>query len=363
MKKTALTFFTVCLLSAVFLMELSFNVQPVKANGTIYIKADGSIDPPTANITSIDDVTYTFTDNNHDEIVVERDNIVIDGAGYTVQGTVATVCPNCGTPIPSFRAVCPGCGSIVAIGKGIALSFRSNVTIKNTIIRNFLWGVSLNSTSQSVISGNNITDNFGGVLLGYSSNNTIHGSSIANNSYGINLELGSSDNVIQGSNITDNGKGVAIVNSSNNTISGNNILNNTEVGIHLWEGSRGSIVSENNIINNGYGVRIDLYSWDNVLYHNNFINNTHQVAPYSMETHTWDDGYPSGGNYWSDYEEKYPFAEELDGSGIWDTPYVINENNQDNYPIVPEFPSFLVLPLLMIPTLLIVIFYRRKHSM
>ena len=33
------------------------------------------------------------------------------------------------------------------------------------------------------------------------------------------------------------------------------------------------------------------------------------------------------------------------------------------YHVIPEFPSFLFLPLFMIPTLLVVIFYRRKHSM
>jgi len=51
-------------------------------------------------------------------------------------------------------------------------------------------------------------------------------------------------------------------------------------------------------------------------------------------TNIWDDSYPSGGNYWSDYEEKYPDAEELDGSGIWDTPYEIDWNDQDNYPLM-----------------------------
>jgi len=35
----------------------------------------------------------------------------------------------------------------------------------------------------------------------------------------------------------------------------------------------------------------------------------------------------------------------------------------DQYAIVPEFPSFLILPLFMIATLLAVIVYRRKHSM
>jgi hypothetical protein len=68
------------------------------------------------------------------------------------------------------------------------------------------------------------------------------------------------------------------------------------------------------------------------------------------------------GNYWSDYEEKYPDTAEIDGSGIWGTPYVIDENNQDNYPIIPEFPSVLILLLLFASTTLIVAVLPRKKT-
>ena len=66
------------------ILTSTFNIQPVEALGTIYIRADGSIDPPTAPITTTDKVTYTFTGNisSHafnDTIVVERNNIIING--------------------------------------------------------------------------------------------------------------------------------------------------------------------------------------------------------------------------------------------------------------------------------------------
>jgi len=48
----------------------------------------------------------------------------------------------------------------------------------------------------------------------------------------------------------------------------------------------------------------------------------------------WDEGYPSGGNYWSDYINRYPNAKELNGSGLWDTPYIIDANNVDHYPLM-----------------------------
>jgi hypothetical protein len=47
--------------------------------------------------------------------------------------------------------------------------------------------------------------------------------------------------------------------------------------------------------------------------------------------HAWDDGSGSG-NYFSDYTTRYPAATN-DGN-VWDTPYVIDSNNQDNYPLV-----------------------------
>ena len=69
---------------------LVFNIQPVKANGAIYIRADGSVDPSTAPILNVGNIYYPFTADIFDSIVVERDNIVVNGAGYTVQGTGAT---------------------------------------------------------------------------------------------------------------------------------------------------------------------------------------------------------------------------------------------------------------------------------
>jgi len=60
----------------------------------------------------------------------------------------------------------------------------------------------------------------------------------------------------------------------------------------------------------------------------------------------WDDGYPSGGNYWSDYNGTDLFSgsyqNETGSDGIGDTPYVIDENNQDNYPLIAPFNSFTV---------------------
>jgi hypothetical protein len=107
-------------------------------------------------------------------------------------------------------------------------------------------------------------------------------------------------------------------------------------------------------------------------FHNNFVDNTIQVYIFNpnygdIYGNIWDDGYPSGGNYWSDFLTRYPSALEIDASGLWDTPYVIDSNNTDQYPIkdpimIPEFPSVLVLPLLVMTTLLAVATHKKSVS-
>jgi hypothetical protein len=80
------------------ILTVAFNVQPVKSDyawtETIYILGNGGIQPSMAPISSVDGVTYTLTDNivgnvtgGSSAIIIQRDNIIIDGAGYTLTGT------------------------------------------------------------------------------------------------------------------------------------------------------------------------------------------------------------------------------------------------------------------------------------
>jgi len=211
-----LTFALVCSLSA------AFQVKIVEASGTIYIKADGSVDPPTANITNVDNATYYLTDNINASITVKRDNIVIDGAGHTLQGT--------GT----------------WDSKGMDLSDRSNVTIKNMEIKAFDYGIWLNQSSNNIIQGNNITNNtWAGIELRVSSSNTISGNNIKDNSCAGIIQRSSNNNTISGNNIADNYYyGICLFSSSlNNNIVGNTFTDN---GLYVIT-SYGNTVVENTV--------------------------------------------------------------------------------------------------------------------
>lgn len=88
-RKTVSGMLLVLLIASI--LTSTFIIRPVKAEGIIYIRADGSVDPPDAPIHRDGDI-YTLIGNitsDTDGIAVERDNIVVDGAGYTVQGTGA----------------------------------------------------------------------------------------------------------------------------------------------------------------------------------------------------------------------------------------------------------------------------------
>jgi parallel beta-helix repeat protein len=328
-------------------VTLGFSVELAHAQvaETIYINSDGSVSPSSAPISSVDNVTYTLTGNisypTYSGIIVERNNTVIDGNGYTLQGPDSSESVS-GTELSSTCNVTVENANIKYFWYGVWLSGSSNNTVYGNNMAADTFGVELDSSSNNnMVYGNNVT-NSNGVELDSSSNNTV----CANNMTGCGVELEScSNNVVWRNDITsdiyDNG-GVELRGSSNNTVSENIITNNT-IGVELGASSNNTF-SENTIANNYIGIDLEpvapthyvqiIYSWGNLIYHNNFINNTLQAL--GGLQNVWDNGYPSGGNYWSDYRTKYPNAAEIGSSGIWNASYVIDANNTDSYPLMNQ---------------------------
>jgi len=383
-------------LLVISMLTWAFVIQTVKAEpGTIYIRADGSVDPPTAPIHRDGDI-YTLNGNiysNYHGIVVLKDNIIVDGASFTVQG--------------------PGWTNVYPPLNGIDIMRRSDVTIKNIKVQGFYWGVLLWESSGNTISGNDIRDNHDGIYIWESSNNKISKNNIRNNGDGIRVFSSSANNMsgnnilenvdgirlypssnhntISENNLLDNGWCIWISGSSSNTISGNNVTHNMN-GILLLESSLNNTISENTITNTGgngiylsssldntiskniitdsgwllspeggYGITLyasssntisgnDIknnrlgsimleFSSNNLFFHNNFVKRAGTSQVYTLSSlNVWDNGYPSGGNYWSDYigvdEKSGPNQDQPSSDGIGDIPYIINENNHDHYPLM-----------------------------
>jgi hypothetical protein len=126
---------------------------------------------------------------------------------------------------------------------------------------------------------------------------------------------------IKNTTIEGYGIGICLVdNSSNNMIIGNSISSARQSMCDLWlEGS------------------------SNKLYHNNFLGYHPTVSGAGYRyPNIFDDGYPSGGNYWGAYTgvDLYhgPGQNIMGGDGIGDTPYVIDSNNMDHYPLMKPYP-------------------------
>ena len=248
----------------------------------------------------------------------------------------------------------------------------------NTVAHNYGsdWnaGVRLESASYAAIRDNEIFDNWRGILLYASSPYvSICGNNVTSNEYGIRVAMGGSNYVnISGNYVASNrGYGIdvtgfgglgesnyatiarnLIVNntfeavglgtgSSYNTVVQNDMIGNGHAGVTLERYSNYNTVVQNNIIGNAYGICFDLYvvnSTQNTITNNNIIDNTQQVRIAPGSVNAWNGSYASGGNYWSDYSGLDQFSgpyQNLTGSdGIGDTPFVIDGNNIDRYPLM-----------------------------
>jgi len=385
------------------MLMLAFHVQSVKAEGTIYIMADGSIEPTTAPIQRNGDI-FTLTNNinsDNDGIVIERDNIVVDGAGYMLNGS--------------------------GNGIGINLTVRNHVTLRNMSVGFFSSGIMLYDSTNNTIEACEVTENYMGIdLVYFSHHNNLYDNSLTNNTFGIALYW-SDYNSIFGNTMKLNEYGIRFQTAEFDDVFCNNFIDNEEhvqffsasepiywfyLEGNYWSNYTGADLNHDGIGDDQYtmmgrDIANDYPYWDNDMaplmglfsrfsdslgHFVNVISNSTITGfefiesnstirmQVSNSTPTQDFGFCRIGIPHSIMDVSNISAIVDDGetqvlypnftlrdSGIsidnetYRWIYFAYRHSTHEVIIAPEFPTFLILPLFMIATLLAVIAYKRKH--
>jgi parallel beta-helix repeat protein len=359
-----------------------FSHQPILRDpNDYYIEVNGTVNPTSAPIKQEGNI-YTLTNNitNH-SIWILCNDAVFDGAGYTLKSTE-----------PGYdTGLTLNCTTNVTLKNVQVYGYYCGVTVKRQLYVDPNYVIEPDSelnpypkSSSNTITNCKFIKNHIGIIVQYSKDNQIIKNTVVNNTIGIQIESYSGKtadgNLIKQNQVHQNNEGILLDNCQENKVTANSITQNTVCGLELKyssnnkvygnsitenemgilvEGTDGSSPTEaasntinNNQIanNNQWGIRLNGSQIDNRIYANNFIDNNInkglQVSiPMYMHTgykdskvyvemlagrpNTWNT--ESAGNYWSDYQTRYPNATE--NADVWDTPFYINENNIDQHPL------------------------------
>lgn len=213
----------------------------------------------------------------------------------------------------------------------VSLVDSNNVILDGNEIHDSQFGASTSQISNTLIANNEVHHNdLAGIYTSNSHELVVAGNKVHHHSSlegGIRVSWGSDGVIVERNCVYANRRGIALANDAANSIVRDNIV---------WQNDEGIYGSPSCI--------------NNAIYHNDLIDNTVQAWARNS-WNTWDDGYPSGGNYWSDYSGVDNFSgpsQNVPGSdGMGDTPYTFS-GDQDNYPLMEARH---VVPVDIIPTL------------
>jgi parallel beta-helix repeat protein len=269
---------------------------------------------------------------------------------------------------------------------GILCQNTDDVHIRNNIVEYSLYGFDIYNINRLILTNNYMSAEWRALdlsnsLYGYIANNTIANcpdeginiwsiseyNLITNNTF-FNISYafwtdGSEYNIISENTFLNNSYALTVWDSFSYDIIKNEFFNN-EYAIYFWEDVLSCNITGNNVSSNVNGIYLDQIDNDynritenivanndngiyislsnhNTIYHNNIMDNT--VQAYDDSTNKWDNDYPMGGNFWSDYSGVDLFKgpnQDIPGSdGIGDTNYSIDSDSFDNYPLMEEFTT------------------------
>jgi hypothetical protein len=278
----------VCVFSVPFVKSQS---GATLSYGLIHIAADG-------NVTGTDQLVregnvYRLTDNlNAQFLVIECSNIILDGGGFTLQGTSIWDTP------PAINLTC------------------SNVTVQNFNIKSYETGI-LGAYNGNTVKDNNLTGSERNLAI-YADNYTVTGNHVEGGLYGV--RVGQARNVDITRNQIDNSAILFWISNSTGVRIAANVVRGSEKIVFDMDNSDLKVYLNNFEIDNANNpIVLSSHLWGAT------ENNTVQ-AP-------WDNGVV--GNYWKDYAAKYPNATG-GAAGVGSIPYVVNvfPNVTDRYPLI-----------------------------
>jgi parallel beta-helix repeat protein len=270
------------------------------------------------------DKTNTIIDgqnSNKNITVVKANNAMI--RGFTIR--------KAGTEYGAFGVYVYSSNNTVLkdiVFSNCTFSVRAEKSFNVTVASSSFFGDSGNMASAGVYALNSQTGlvvngtfnaNHVGVFLRNST-----GFTVRNNNFSSSIYLGvdvaySTQNLVVKNTFKNNNSSIVIKYYGDNEVIGNSISDSQTAGLIMS--------SQPN-------------STNNVIHHNNFINNAQQVKFVSSPlANIWDlaSGQIAEGNYWSDYK-----STDFDRNGIGDTVYTIATGNQDSYPLTGPFTEFTV---------------------
>jgi parallel beta-helix repeat protein len=175
------------------------------------------------------------------------------------------------------------------------------------------FGIYAYQFSKSVIRNCDVFDNSSGIQAGWSWDVIIEGNKAHHNRY----------------------NGISLDSCFSSTVEKNLAYANEGAGISYEYISNHNTIKENIVYSNGWGVNNSL-AWgsfgEHRIFHNDFFDNkmSHKgLSKGSAKYQYWDNGYPSGGNCWSDYK-----GQDTNKDGIGDRPYEVAGEACDNFPLM-----------------------------